>query len=80
MQTTILNDKLVNFFKLFLKYLSYLMVAVYLVLASLLLFTKLYATVLLPFQRYAFGGILFAYGLYRCYRVYKEQNTRSDEN
>ncbi len=75
-----LNERLINYFKLFLKYLSYLMVIVYLVLASMLLFTNIYATAVKPFQRYALGGILFVYGVYRCFRLYKEQKTMTDEN
>ena len=76
MQVKGLNEKLIMGMKLFFKYLSYLMVLVYIGFASVLLFTKMYATVLQPIQRYVLGGILFVYGVYRCFRVYKDQNTK----
>ena len=80
MDASSLNERLINYFKLFLKYLSYLMVIVYLVLSFLLLFTNIYATDVKPFQRYALGGILLVYGIYRCFRLYKEQKTMNNEN
>ena len=79
MQVSILNEKLIKTMKMFLKYFSYLMAIVYIVLASILMLTNIYATALQPIQRYGLGGILFAYGVYRCYRVYKEQNNKSNE-
>ena len=62
-----------KYMRLFLKYLSYLMVIVYLVFSLILLFTKIYATDMQPVFRYALGGIFFFYGFFRCYRVYNEQ-------
>ena len=80
MSNNMLNEKMINSMKLFLKYLSYLMVIVYIVFSSILLFTKIFATLLQPSQRYALGGLFLIYGLYRCYRVYKQQKTDSNEN
>ncbi len=47
-----------------------IMVAIYMGMAFLLVFTNLFAYTVPAWIRYMMGGVFFLYGIYRGYRVY----------
>ena len=57
-----------------LSYFGYLMVLVYLVLGTILLFTDLLLPNFPKQQRMVLGGLLAIYALYRAFAVYKRNN------
>lgn len=71
------KNKLKNTLHKFMKIFSYVMVFFYLIFSSILLLTSKFTASLMPVQRYSVGGMLLAYGLFRAYRIYK--NNKENE-